>query len=53
MKASSSPSSLESRILRIRRTLRARQPLEDRIALVRERHRAAVRKAIPTPSRES
>jgi hypothetical protein len=53
MKATSSPSSLESRILRIRRTLRARQPLDDRIALVRERRRALVRGTGPEATRES
>jgi len=37
-------SPLDARIHQVRRTLRSRQPLEQRIALVRARHRAIVRK---------
>ncbi len=37
-------SPLDARIHQVRRTLRSRQPLEQRIALVRSRHRALVRK---------
>lgn len=37
-------SPLDERIHQVRRTLRSRQPLEQRIALIRSRHRALVRK---------
>lgn len=37
-------SPLVARIHQVRRTLRSRQPLDQRIALVRSRHRALVRK---------
>ncbi|MCB1205796.1 MAG: hypothetical protein KDN18_16155 [Verrucomicrobiae bacterium] len=39
----SEASTLDERIFRIRRSLRERQPLDERIALVRARHRAARR----------
>jgi hypothetical protein len=39
-------SPLDARINQVRRTLRSRQPLDQRIALVRSRHRAVVRKGV-------
>jgi hypothetical protein len=48
-------SSLDARIHQVRRTLRSRQPLDQRITLVRDRHRTFVRKGeirgnLSTPS---
>lgn len=48
MSGSQQPGSLEERIFSVRRAIRSRQPLQQRIDLVRVRHRAAKKKAAAT-----
>lgn len=45
MNESREPGSIEERIFSVRRAIRSRQPLEQRIDLVRTRHRIAKKKA--------